>query len=178
MQIKKIVNGYLEGNCYIAHDDKKCLLIDPGSDEEVIDKYILKKELKVVGILITHYHFDHVGALDYFREKYKCKVIDHNDVEKLISLSGFTFRVIPTFGHSGDSVSYHFENDNIMFTGDFLFKESIGRYDFEDSDGVEMQKSIKLIKHFPEDTKIYPGHGDNTTLKKELENNIYLKEIE
>lgn len=176
MQIKQIINGYLEENCYILYDEKKCLIIDPGSEEEKIDSFIETKSLKVSGILITHYHFDHVGALDYFETKYKCKVIDYEDVDKDISLGGFTFNVIPTYGHTKDSVSFYFKDNNIMFTGDFLFKESIGRYDFEDSDAIEMQKSIKLIKSFPSKTKIYPGHGDITTLKKELDNNIYLKE--
>ncbi len=175
MQIKKIVTGYLEGNCYIIYDNKKCLLVDPGSEEDKIDKFISKNELKISAILITHHHFDHIGALEYFKEKYKCKIIDVEDVEKTIKISNFNFHVIPTFGHTMDSVSFYFEEEKIMFTGDFLFKDSIGRYDFKESDAVEMQKSIKLIKNYDPKIKIYPGHGEITTLKQELENNVYLK---
>ncbi len=175
MQIKKIVTGYLEENCYVIYDDKKCLIVDPGSDEEKIDKFILKNELKVNGILVTHHHFDHIGVLDHFVSKYKTKIYDFNNVEKSFKVGGFSFNVVPTFGHTMDSVTFYFEEEKIMFTGDFLFKESIGRYDFEDSDGVEMQKSIKLIKEYDPKIKVYPGHGDTTTLKYEFSNNVYLK---
>lgn len=176
MKVEKIVTGYLEENCYIIYDteNKKALIVDPGSDEEKIEKVITNNELKIVGILVTHYHFDHVGALDYFVKKYKTKVIDYNYKDECVKCGVFTFEVVGTCGHTDQDVSFYFRDEGLMFTGDFLFKNSIGRYDFENSDLMEMQKSIKLIKTFDPKTKVYPGHGDITTLNVEFKNNEYL----
>ena len=176
MKVEKIVTGYLEENCYIVYDEetKKALIVDPGSDEEKIDRVIINKELKVCGVLITHYHFDHVGALDYFKEKYKPKIYDFNYAEDIIKCAGYTIEVISTTGHTDEDVSFYFRDEGVMFTGDFLFKGTIGRYDFDNSDLIAMQNSIKLIKTFDPKTKLYPGHGDITTLNSELKNNEFL----
>lgn len=175
MHIEKIVTGYLEENCYIVYgEDKKTIIIDPGSDEAKIEKIIINKELKVNTILVTHYHFDHIGALEYLTKKYKPKIIDFNNADTTVKCAGYIINVIPTYGHTDDSVSFYFEDENVMFTGDFLFKGSIGRYDFDNSDLMEMQNSIKLIKTYPENIKVYPGHGPRTTLKTEFKNNEYL----
>lgn len=175
MKVQSFVCGYLEENAYLVINElNEALLIDPGENEEVIDKYITKNNITLVGILITHYHFDHVGALDYFKEKYDLKVYDINNVG-LNKTHGFMFDVFETKGHTDDSCSFFFEEINSLFCGDFLFKESIGRYDFENSNFQDMMKSIKWVKTLDPSVKIYPGHGEDSTLKYEFKHNEFLK---
>ena len=82
--------------------------------------------------------------------------------------------MIYTGGHRNDLVTYYFYEDDIMFTGDFLFKECIGRMDLEYASYLEMMKSIEKIKKYNDDIIIYPGHGEESTLGYEKENNSYL----
>ena len=171
LKVKKVVTGELEENCYIVEKDDFCLVVDPGSDFNKIDKEI-KKE--VLGVLITHRHQDHIGALEEVIDKYKCQLFDYFSTdEEEYKIKVFKFKVLNMPGHTEDSICFYFYEDDIMFTGDFLFKGSIGRCDLGGSE-KDMFKSIEKIKSFKEDTKIYPGHGDSTTLKKELNSNIYL----
>jgi glyoxylase-like metal-dependent hydrolase (beta-lactamase superfamily II) len=169
MILKKIKVGYLETNCYILIKDKDALIIDPGDEYEKIIKET--KNLNILGILITHHHFDHVGALNNFKN---IEIYDSTNLEeKEYSIKKFKFKVIKTKGHTDDSISFYFEEEKIMFVGDFVFKNSIGRTDLETGNYEEMKKSIKKIKTYPKNTKIYPGHGEETTLEMELKNNPY-----
>ena len=90
------------------------------------------------------------------------------------SIDIFDFEVIYTPGHTNDSVSYYFYKENIMFTGDFIFKKSIGRWDLGGNE-IDMKESINKVKKYKNDIKIYPGHGESTLLLFEKENNIYFK---
>lgn len=173
LNIKTIVVGYLQENCYIIEKDDKCIIVDPGDEFEVIDKNITSK---VVAILITHNHFDHIGALEKLKNKYNVKVYDYNNLEegKLV-IDNFNIEVIFTKGHTNDSVTYYFKEENIMFTGDFLFKDSIGRVDLPTGNMIEMKNSIKKIKKYPDNTIIYPGHGESTSLNYEKQNNYYFE---
>lgn len=168
MNIKRINVGYLKTNCYILNKDEQVIIIDPGDDYEKIAEEIKGKE--IIKILITHYHPDHVGALKYFKKN----LILQNPVEKTYVFAPFEFEVIFTKGHTMDSITYYFKKEKIMFTGDFLFKETIGRTDLPGGNIKEMQKSINKIKKYPNDIQIYPGHGEKTTLKYEKENNYFL----
>lgn len=160
MKIEKIVVGFLEENCYVVSDENKnALIIDPGDEflriKEVADNYYVK------GILITHYHFDHIGAMD---ELEKCYQVQANDFE---SLKDFKIDVFETPGHTNDSLSFYFPKDNILFSGDFVFKGAIGRTDLGGNDN-DMEKSLAfLLHHFSGDMKILPGHGDATTINNE-----------
>ena len=159
MNIKRIVVGSLEENCYIVEKNNQCLIIDPGDE---VQKIISNIDKEVIGILITHYHFDHIGALDEIKNKYKVSINDYYE--------GFDYEIINTPGHTSDSKTFYFKNDNIMFVGDFLFKNGIGRCDLPTGNIEEMKKSINLIFSYPLDTIIYPGHGDKSTLKDEIHN--------
>ena len=150
-------------NCYIVEKDDKCIIIDPGDEAEKIIKEIDKK---VVGILITHHHFDHVGALDEIKNKYK---VDVNNFK----IDGFDFEVIKTPGHTSDSLTFYFKKDNIMFVGDFLFKNGIGRTDLPTGNDEDMIKSLKMIFNYPLETIIYPGHGEPSKLIDEKDNYIF-----
>lgn len=157
MQIKCIPVGTLQANCYILVKDNKAILIDPGDEQEKIENILEKLEL--VGILLTHNHFDHIGALAYFEEKYHLK---HNQ-----AIKDFTYEVIKTPGHSKDSLTFYFPNEKVMFTGDFLFQGTIGRMDLPGGNEKEMQESLELISQYDDEIIIYPGHGPSTILGEE-----------
>ncbi len=185
MNIKKIVVGPLLENCYFLVKNNDLIIIDPGDEFKKIDKIITNNQFNLCAILITHAHFDHVGALNDLVYKYKVPVYYNNinkeiDYTRLIdviegdySVNDFNFKVIYTKGHRNDLVTYYFYDDNVMFTGDFLFKNNIGRCDLEYSDILDMRKSIDKIKKYDDNIRIYPGHGDETVLGKEKENNFY-----
>lgn len=164
MNIKCIPVGTLQANCYIVVNDKKeAILIDPGDEAEKIEQELKKYQL--VGILLTHNHFDHVGALSYFEQKYHIK---HNE-----KIKEYSYEVIKTPGHSSDSLTFYFEKEKVMFTGDFLFYGTIGRMDLPTGNREEMRKSLEQISRFSDDIAIYPGHGPITNLGKEKMNFRY-----
>ena len=173
MKVNRVVVGYLGENCYILSiDDSKCLIVDPGDDSDKIFEEVGEKE--VLGILITHRHFDHIGALEDVVNKYNAPVYEFETLEeKEYSIGPFTFDVIFYPGHAADSVAYYFKSFNIMFVGDFIFKGSIGRCDLAGGNYQLMQKSIEKLKSIKEDIVLYPGHGEKTTLNYEKEHNPY-----
>lgn len=173
MQIKRIKVGYLETNCYILIKNNECLIIDPGAEGKKIIEEV--GENKVKGILITHSHPDHIGALKELKEHFKCDVYDKDNLnEGKHELGVFTFEVIYTPGHTSDSLSYYFDN-KYLFTGDFLFKGTIGRTDLPTGNYDKLLNSLEKIKKYPKEIKIYPGHMDETTLIQELETNPYMQ---
>lgn len=174
MEIKNVIVGPLETNCYLLIENQNCLVIDPGEEADLIKKAIGDK--KVVGIIITHYHFDHIGALEELKYKYQTNVYDfHNLKEGKNQIENFTFEVLFTPGHKEDSISLLFGKN--MFVGDFIFQNSIGRTDLEGGNFEEMKESIQKLKTYPDDITLYPGHGPKTTLKEEKEYNMFFKEV-
>lgn len=173
MKIKNVIVGPLETNCYLLIENQNCLIIDPGEEATLIEKAI--GDNKVVAIVITHYHFDHIGALEELKNKYQVEVYDfHNLKEGMNQIENFVFEVLFTPGHKDDSISLLFEKD--MFVGDFVFKDSIGRTDLEGGNFEQMKESIKKLKSYSDDTTLYPGHGAATTLEEEKRQNIFFKE--
>ena len=175
MEVKRVVTGYLDENCYLLIKNGNCLVVDPGDEYNKIKDEI--GDNKVLGVLITHSHFDHIGALRNFLTKRSIKIFKRSNLEenKEYKIGDFTFKCILTPGHSKDSVTFYFEEDKIMFVGDFIFKESLGRTDFPGGSDIEMQESIKKILEYDDDIKLYPGHDDETILGYEKKNNPYLK---
>ena len=166
MKIDRIEVGILNTNCYILKKDNKCLIIDPGDEANKIIDYI---NGEVVGIIITHYHFDHVGALNDLVNKYKVKVYDINNLkEGENKIDCFNFEMIKTPGHKSDLISLLF--DKYLFCGDFIFEDSIGRTDLDTGNFKEMQESIRKIIKLDKNIIIYPGHGNITTLEREIPN--------
>lgn len=176
MEIRKIKVGYLQTNCYIAVHNNNCIVIDPGDDPSLIEKQI--GDNTVLGILITHSHADHIGAVDYISKKYSVPIYDYNNLdEKKYSMGDFKFEVIKNPGHTNDSISFYFYEYNFMFVGDFIFKNTIGRTDLEGGNMEKMNNSLKKLSTYSKSIRLYPGHGEDTTLKEELQNNYYLKKI-
>ncbi len=164
MKIDKVVVGDLQTNCYILSIENECLIIDPGDEYQKIKERIDSK--KVLGVIITHYHFDHIGALSYFK---KYMILDRNNLkEQEYNIGKFNFEVIYTPGHKEDSITIYFKKDKIMFTGDFIFKNGIGRTDLQGGNSIDIIKSLNKIRKYNKDITIYPGHGDITTLYNEI----------
>ena len=171
--MKIVQNGELRENCYLLEIDNKYLIIDPGSEFEKIDSYI-NENGEVLAILVTHRHFDHIGAVEQFKNKYKCSVYDRSNLEeRKYIIDPFKFEVIYNPGHTPDSISFYFYEENKMFVGDFIFEGNIGRCDLEGGDMQEMLESIKKIKNYPDEITIYSGHGEFTKLGHEKKRNYY-----
>lgn len=164
MEISRVKVGYLRTNCYILSIKDKCLVIDPGDEYEKIKEVIGDKD--VLGVIVTHYHFDHIGALKYFN---KDLILDRNNLkEKEYKINEFKFEIIYTPGHKEDLITIYFRKEKVMFTGDFLFKGTIGRTDLECSNHDDMIKSLNKISKYDKDIKVYPGHGVSTILGDEV----------
>lgn len=168
MQIEKIVVGNLETNCYTLTKDNKTIIIDPGDEANRIIKNI---NTKVIGIIITHYHFDHIGALEQLKDKYQVPIIDYQNQQ---ILEPFHYHIIATKGHSNTLITIYFPKEQIMFCGDFIFKGTIGRTDLPTGNMEEMKKSLKTIITYNKEIKLYPGHGEETTIKNEYDNINYI----
>ena len=176
MQVKIVKVGTLEENCYIIINNGSCIVVDPGDDFFIIDSQIDTN--KVVSVLITHSHKDHVGALNRIVEKYHPIVYEFNNLEeKRYEIENFKFDVLFFPGHTEDSVGYYFYEYNFMFSGDFVFKNTIGRTDLPGGSQEAMNLSLKKLSTLNKRMKIYPGHGEPTYLYEELENNYYLKRV-
>lgn len=173
MNIERLVLEPLDNNCYIISNFDEAIIIDPSGEQEKIEEYLNKNRLRVVAIFVTHYHYDHIGALDYFKDKFKAKIYDFHTIGKFTE-ANLKFEVIPTKGHSKDSVSFLFEKSKDMFVGDFVFEGSIGRVDLLGGDEEEMAYSLNMLRNFDKNIKLYPGHGNITALSNELRNNPYL----
>lgn len=201
--IKKLIVGSLQTNCYVIYNENKdCIVVDPGAQGQKINKYIIENELSLKAILLTHGHFDHIGATDYLVEKYNTPVYAHTLTKELLydsslnlsfyespfvlnsdvheaedefDIAGFKFKWMLLEGHCQGSSMIHYLNENIIFSGDVLFKESIGRFDFPTSSRMQTRQTLQFIKDFEFDGRILPGHGEETTLEFEKLNNFYLK---
>lgn len=182
MKIQRFIGGILESNGYIIYieDGGSCFIIDPGYASKVFIGFVKEHKLTVKGILLTHYHSDHVGAVEKIRAEFDCPVYMHRrdcdlyrkhvDVYMedgdIIDLEGESLRVISTPGHTGGSVCFFSRKNRLVFTGDTIFNVDLGRTDLESGSEEEMRRSIKdIIDRWENDIMIYPGHGDGCTMK-------------
>ena len=173
MIVDRYILGPLSTNCYIIKKGNNCLVVDPACNSKTIIREI--SNLNLVGILITHYHFDHVGALENLQKHYNVPIFDYSTKHK--NVENFDFEIIHNPGHSSDSVSFYFKEEKIMFVGDFIFRGTIGRTDLETGNMEEMLNSIEMIKKYNDDIILYTGHGDITNLGYEKINNSFFKEL-
>ena len=172
MNVEIVKLGRLETNCYILDYNGEILVIDPGDDFYILKRYLMER--KVIGVLVTHNHPDHIGALSSLVDAFKVPVYDKNNLQEgRFEIGPFHFEVIYTPGHTSDSVTYYFREYNFMFSGDFLFKGTVGRMDLDTGSVEEMKKSLAKIYDYSDRIKVYPGHGDTTTLGEEKRNNQY-----
>jgi len=201
MEIITVVVGPIEVNCYIVHDSvsHKAFIIDPGAEPEKIEKVLQEHDLTPEFIINTHGHIDHIGANTvrslpiYIHEADASFLTD--PAKNLSSLMGYDFRspeashivkdgdVIPfgdlsmhvlhTPGHTPGCMCIHVGDH--LFSGDTLFRGSIGRTDFPYSDSRQILDSIdEKIVPLADATKIYPGHGPSSDLGYEKKNNFFI----
>ena len=207
MKIEMVKVGFIETNCYVVTDEEmgEIFIVDPGFEANKILKQINNK-YKVKYILLTHAHYDHIGAVNAIKEKTGALVVCSkiasktlNDPQTNLSFkhlftnltkintdiliddgASLTFgndkiTAMYTPGHTTADCSYFYKNN--IFSGDFIFKKTIGRVDFFNSNYELMLKSLKKLSLIDGDYNIYPGHDENTTLSFELKNNPYLKQV-
>ncbi|MGL5540198.1 MAG: MBL fold metallo-hydrolase [Erysipelotrichaceae bacterium] len=195
------LHGANEMNCYLVCHQNHCFIMDPGYDAPLLQRFVREHHLIVEGILLTHAHFDHIGALHafdvpiYLHEQELALL--HNDV-----LNGFatfhlhkafdstTLQLIPlqdgatipllertitmlhTPGHTAGSVCYVFEEE--VYTGDTLFQESVGNWTFPTGNLASLKQSVvSLLDTLPQHYILYPGHGPMTTVQQEKATNPF-----
>lgn len=197
MEIRTLTLGLYQTNTYLIINNDEVIVIDPVAKAERIQA-LLKEGEKIIAICLTHGHFDHIGAVDDLVNLNQCPVYIHEldyaltqDPEKNYSqtkkiklkskinyyndsmeIGSFKFDVLHTPGHTSGSVCLRFKD--ILFTGDTLFKGSIGRTDLYGANPQEMKQSLRLLRSLKDDYRIYPGHEESTTLFDELKRNPYL----
>ena len=185
---------------------KEVAIVDPGDHAGRIKAFVAKEELKPVAILLTHGHFDHMMAAEALKEEYKIPVYACAKEKELLnsstknlsygfirrdysmdadvyckegdefSIAGCTVKVLETPGHTKGGCCYYIASENIVFTGDTLFCQSIGRTDFEGGSYPEICKSIKeKLFVLPEETICYCGHGEGTSIRHEKGRNPYVR---
>ena len=202
MKILTYKSGVYSANCYLIYGEKsrKACLIDPAVYDAKIMEIVSSKQLALEYIILTHGHFDHILGANTFREKTGAKIAAHELEKEYLedphkSMTGgetvsadilfkendiFTFgdialRVIHTPGHTKGSCCFICEREKIMFSGDTLFKGSVGRCDLYGGNSKAMMESLNKLKSIQENYKIYPGHGGNTTLDNEIVENPYFR---
>ena len=179
----------------INNESKEVVLFDPADHADKIISYLEREELKPVAILLTHGHFDHIMAAPELAKHFEIPVYAHEleqevlknshynacamigkqfsmEADQLVkdgdvlNLAGMEIKVIHTPGHTQGGVSYYMDEVKVLICGDTLFESSIGRTDLPTSNQHQMLKSIDKLLNLPPDTKVYPGHGKETTIEK------------
>ena len=176
---------------------KDVLLFDPADKGAFIYDQLKAKGFRVAAIFLTHAHFDHIWGVQELRGKSGAKVYAYEGEQPLcensdmnvsaqvgrpctvkpnaylkdgeeITVAGITCKVIATPGHTIGSCCYYFEEAGVLISGDTLFQESVGRTDLPTGSGGQLRRSIQdKLFVLPDETKVYPGHGDATTIRYE-----------
>ena len=207
MNVQKIVVGQLDVNCYIISDEatSEALIIDPGDESERIIELIDASRLKPKYILFTHAHYDHVCAAKELHDRYKAIFLMHEkemttyrmttqlciswgfapedfpDPERTlndgdtISVGTLSFTVLHTPGHTPGSICLL--GENTLFSGDTLFRGSVGRTDLPGGDFELLSRSLERLMLLPRETKVMSGHDGETSIAEEIRYNPFLKEI-
>ncbi|MBI5442156.1 MAG: MBL fold metallo-hydrolase [Deltaproteobacteria bacterium] len=206
MILETLVVGPIQANCYIVGDEntKEAVVIDPGGDTPVILRALAARQLKVVAVVGTHGHFDHVEGLAGMKRGTGAPILVHNgDLPIIQGMTGqalmfgmrvepapppdrfleegdripfgpYALEVLHTPGHSPGSVSLLL--DKKVFVGDLLFAGSIGRTDLQGGDYDTLIASVRRkIFTLPDDTVVYPGHGPETTVAREKRTNPFFR---
>ena len=208
MDVRGLTVGAIQENCFLAKPDggTEAICVDPGDEAERILAAADDLGAKITAILLTHTHFDHVGAVAPLARATGAKVwcpkievpiladintyvlwpgigpFEDYDADETVEggetlqLAGFDIDVIFTPGHSPGHVTYAVEN--ALFSGDVLFEGSVGRTDLPGGDWPTLARSIAtLLERYPDETTVFPGHMGVTTLGRERASNPFLAEL-
>ena len=195
LQVHALTLGAYQVNCYIIHDEKStsCCVIDPGYEADTILDKLSELGLTLEAILLTHGHFDHVGAVRDIAADTGCQVYLCADdlclptnltAGKLyytqtyaegtrLHLAGLDITVLQTPGHTPGSVCLLIGDS--LFSGDTLFAGSCGRTDLPGGSWTDMQNSLKRMSQIEANLWVLPGHGESTMLASEKKYNPYLR---
>ena len=195
LNIKTLPLGAYQTNCYLVwgEDSDTCVVIDPGYAPDTVLDAAKKLGKKISAILLTHGHFDHVGAVRDIAAETDCSVyLCEHDLSMpaqmtagplyytnlyaegdFVELAGLSFKVLHTPGHTPGSVCLMCEN--VIFSGDTLFWGSCGRTDLPGGSWSTIRVSLKRLADLPGDYMVYPGHGDATRLSFERKMNPYMQ---
>jgi hydroxyacylglutathione hydrolase len=210
MEVRSFTVGAVAENCYIARVDgaDHAVIVDPGEEADRILGAVESLGLTIDAILVTHCHFDHIGAVTpvaaatgapVYCPEIEVPVLadimsyvpwpgfgpyESYDADETVaggerlSLAGLEIDVVFTPGHSPGHVTYSIPDEDAMFSGDVLFKGSVGRTDLPGGDWPTLLESIRgLVDSHPEETAVYPGHMAVTTLGAERASNPFLAEL-
>ena len=203
MEIKTLVLGALQSNCYLISTPKAAVIIDPGFDSNITLDFLKQNKDKQHLILLTHGHFDHIGGAKALREATNTKIaiskedsqflLDPNlnlsahfgealppfeadiliDLEDEISVGDLTFKIIKTPGHTTGGLCFLI--GEYLFSGDTLFCRSIGRTDFPNGNFSQLKASIERLYTLDDDTIVLSGHGPETTIAEEKLYNPFVR---
>lgn len=205
LKCDSMIVGEVQTNCYFVYNanTSECVIIDPGAQAQALYEYIEEKGLKPVAILLTHGHFDHIGAVTMLRNKYGIKIyaaraeretLESPDMNlsvqfgasmimeadewledgQEIELIGEKIRCLLTPGHTEGGMCFYFVGSGMLFSGDTLFEQSVGRTDFPGGSMSQIVQSIRTkLFVLPDHTKVYPGHGMITSIGSEKMLNPY-----
>lgn len=200
MKYQTIQVGGFEVNCTFLSEGDKAWLVDPGQEADRILALLETKNLALAGVLLTHAHFDHIGALPALTARHpKLPIYIHPNDRKVVShpqnqlppeyphfdsdtfvfrdvreFKDFEVRVIETPGHTPGGVCYYLKAAGLLLSGDTLFAGSVGRTDLPGGDMATLMASIEMLKELPDDTTVIPGHGPFTTIGAEKRGNPFL----
>ena len=188
----------------INEETKQTVVIDPAACPSYLMGHIKSEGLQVEAILLTHGHFDHIMGIGDLRGEFPVPVYAHEeDRETLLDpslnlsisytdgytfdgatyvsdgqkleLAGLSFQVIHTPGHTPGGVCYYLESEKVLFSGDTLFQNSVGRTDFPNSSTSDLIRSLReKVLVLPDDVKVYPGHMGETNIGHERKHNLFI----
>lgn len=188
----------------INEDTKQAVVIDPAACPSYLMSHIKSEGLKIEAILLTHGHFDHIMGIDGFLSEFDVPVYVHEEDadamedpvlnqsstytsgytfgkarylrdRQMLELAGYTFQVIHTPGHTKGGCCYYVASEGVLFSGDTLFQNSVGRTDFVNSSTSDLVHSVReKLFLLPDDTMVYPGHMGETKIGHEKKYNPYV----